>query len=53
MKGCLLVVLVFDFVFMGGLMGLVVGECFLLVVEKVLEIGVFYVCFFVSGGVCM
>lgn len=51
--GMLVVVAVFEFVFMGGLMGFVVGVCFVCVVEQVLEDNCLLICFFVFGGVCM
>lgn len=47
------VVVVFEFEFMGGFMGLIVGEKFVWVVNVVIENCCFLVCFFVSGGVCM
>lgn len=43
----------FDFVFMGGSMGSVVGERFALGAERALEIGSPFVCFSASGGARM
>lgn len=51
--GVFVVVCVFEFFFMGGLMGFVVGVCFVCVVEVVIEYNCGLICFFVSGGVCM
>lgn len=47
------VVVCFEFLFMGGLMGLVVGECFVCGVQNVLEQYVLFICFIVLGGVWM
>lgn len=47
------VVACFEFEFMGGSMGSVVGERFSLAAEKALEIGAPYVCFSASGGARM
>ena len=43
----------FDFAFMGGSMGSVVGERFALGVERALELGCPFVCFAASGGARM
>lgn len=48
-----LVASAFDFAFMGGSMGSVVGERFALGVERALEIGSPFVCFSASGGARM
>ena len=48
-----LVASAFDFAFMGGSMGSVVGERFALGAERALEIGSPYVCFTASGGARM
>lgn len=53
LQGMLVVVCVFEFFFMGGLMGVIVGECFVCVVNVVLEKCCLLICFFVFGGVCM
>ncbi|HLM53358.1 MAG TPA: acetyl-CoA carboxylase carboxyl transferase subunit beta, partial [Pseudoxanthomonas sp.] len=45
-----LVAAAFDFAFMGGSMGSVVGERFALGAERALEIGSPFVCFSASGG---
>src|SRR3546814_7088211 len=45
-----LVASAFDFAFMGGSMGSVVGERFTLGAERALEIGSPFVCFSASGG---
>ncbi len=47
------VVSAFDFAFMGGSMGSVVGERFALGAERALEIGAPFVCFSASGGARM
>ncbi|HEY1069159.1 acetyl-CoA carboxylase, carboxyltransferase subunit beta [Thermomonas sp.] len=43
----------FDFAFMGGSMGSVVGERFALAAERALELGCPFVCFTASGGARM
>ncbi len=43
----------FDFAFMGGSMGSVVGERFTLAAERALELGCPFVCFSASGGARM
>jgi acetyl-CoA carboxylase carboxyl transferase subunit beta len=48
-----LVAAAFDFAFMGGSMGSVVGERFALGAERALEIGSPFVCFSASGGARM
>ncbi len=48
-----LVVSAFDFAFMGGSMGSVVGERFSLGAERALELGAPFVCFSASGGARM
>ncbi len=48
-----LVACAFDFAFMGGSMGSVVGERFALGAERALEIGSPFVCFSASGGARM
>ncbi len=48
-----LVASAFDFAYMGGSMGSVVGERFALGAEKALEIGAPFVCFSASGGARM
>jgi acetyl-CoA carboxylase carboxyl transferase subunit beta len=48
-----LVAAAFDFAFMGGSMGSVVGERFALGAERALEIGAPFVCFSASGGARM
>ena len=57
MRGALmgrpLVAASFDFAFMGGSMGSVVGERFALAAETAVEIGAPYVCFSASGGARM
>ncbi|MEJ1098622.1 MULTISPECIES: acetyl-CoA carboxylase, carboxyltransferase subunit beta [unclassified Pseudoxanthomonas] len=53
LKGNALVASAFDFAYMGGSMGSVVGERFSLGVEKALEIGSPFVCFSASGGARM
>ncbi|MEG2804346.1 acetyl-CoA carboxylase, carboxyltransferase subunit beta [Stenotrophomonas sp.] len=53
LKGRPLVASAFDFAFMGGSMGSVVGERFSLAAEKAVEIGAPYVCFSASGGARM
>jgi len=53
LKGRPLVASAFDFAFMGGSMGSVVGERFSLAAEKALDIGAPYVCFSASGGARM
>lgn len=52
-KGNALVASAFDFAYMGGSMGSVVGERFSLGAEKALEIGSPFVCFSASGGARM
>jgi acetyl-CoA carboxylase carboxyl transferase subunit beta len=52
-KGNALVASAFDFAYMGGSMGSVVGERFSLGVETALEIGSPFVCFSASGGARM
>ncbi|HZV38205.1 MAG TPA: acetyl-CoA carboxylase, carboxyltransferase subunit beta [Pseudoxanthomonas sp.] len=53
LKGRDLVASAFDFAYMGGSMGSVVGERFALGAEKALEIGSPFVCFSASGGARM
>ena len=53
LKGRDLVASAFDFAYMGGSMGSVVGERFTLGVEKALELGSPFVCFSASGGARM
>ncbi len=53
MKQRPLVACAFDFAFMGGSMGSVVGERFALGAERALEIGSPFVCFSASGGARM
>jgi len=53
LKGRPLVASSFDFAFMGGSMGSVVGERFALAAETAVEIGAPYVCFSASGGARM
>ncbi len=53
LKGADIVASSFDFAFMGGSMGSVVGERFSLGAEKALEIGSPFVCFSASGGARM
>jgi acetyl-CoA carboxylase carboxyl transferase subunit beta len=53
LKGRDLVASSFDFAYMGGSMGSVVGERFSLGAEKALEIGSPFVCFSASGGARM
>jgi acetyl-CoA carboxylase carboxyl transferase subunit beta len=53
LKGQPLVAASFDFAFMGGSMGSVVGERFALAAETALKIGAPFVCFSASGGARM
>ena len=53
LKGADIVVSSFDFAFMGGSMGSVVGERFTLAAERALELRCPYVCFSSSGGARM
>ena len=53
LKGRDLVASAFDFAYMGGSMGSVVGERFSLGAERALEIGSPFVCFSASGGARM
>ncbi|WP_166208213.1 acetyl-CoA carboxylase, carboxyltransferase subunit beta [Cognatiluteimonas telluris] len=53
LKGRPLVACAFDFAFMGGSMGSVVGERFALAAERALEIGSPLVCFSATGGARM
>ena len=53
LKGMPVVVAVFDFNFMAGSMGSVVGERFSRGCEKALELGVPFICFSASGGARM
>ena len=53
LKGHDLVASAFDFAFMGGSMGSVVGERFALAAERALELRCPYVCFSASGGARM
>ena len=53
LKGRDLVASSFDFAFMGGSMGSVVGERFTLAAERALELKCPYVCFSASGGARM
>ncbi|MGH8271619.1 MAG: acetyl-CoA carboxylase carboxyltransferase subunit beta, partial [Gammaproteobacteria bacterium] len=52
-KGIALVAAAFEFSFMGGSMGSVVGERFVLAVEAAIAAGVPLVCFSASGGARM
>jgi acetyl-CoA carboxylase carboxyl transferase subunit beta len=52
-KGQPLVACAFDFAFMGGSMGSVVGERFALAAERALQIGAPLVCFSATGGARM
>ena len=53
LKGNPLVAAAFDFAFMGGSMGSVVGERFARAAEEALEVGCPFVCFSASGGARM
>ena len=53
LAGHALVAASFDFAFMGGSMGSVVGERFALAAERALELGCPFVCFTASGGARM
>jgi acetyl-CoA carboxylase carboxyl transferase subunit beta len=53
LKGLSVVVCAFEFGFMGGSMGSVVGEKFVLAVEKAIELNASLVCFSSSGGARM
>jgi acetyl-CoA carboxylase carboxyl transferase subunit beta len=53
LKGLPLVACAFEFSFMGGSMGSVVGEKFVLAVEKAIELNASLVCFSSSGGARM
>ncbi len=53
LKGHDLVAAAFDFAFMGGSMGSVVGERFTLAAERALELGCPFLCFSASGGARM
>ena len=53
LKGADIVASSFDFAFMGGSMGSVVGERFALAAERALEIGCPLVCFSATGGARM
>jgi len=53
LKGCDIVVAAFDFKFMGGSMGSVVGEKFVRGVNKSVELGVPFIVFTASGGARM
>ena len=53
LKGQPLVAASFDFAFMGGSMGSVVGERFTLAAERALKLGCPFVCFSASGGARM
>lgn len=53
LKGRDMVASAFDFAYMGGSMGSVVGERFALGAEKALELGCPFVCFSASGGARM
>lgn len=53
LKGRPIVASAFDFAFMGGSMGSVVGERFTLGAERAAEIGAPFVCFSASGGARM
>lgn len=53
LKGMPVVVAVFDFNFMAGSMGSVVGERFCRACDKSLELGIPFVCFSASGGARM
>lgn len=52
-NGIDMIVVVQDFVFVGGLFGMVVGEVILVGMMKVIEDKMFFVMFVVFGGVCM
>ena len=53
LKGLPIVACAFEFSFMGGSMGSVVGEKFVLAVEKAIELNASLVCFSSSGGARM
>ncbi len=53
LKGCDIVVAAFDFKFMGGSMGSVVGEKFVRGVNKSVELGIPFIVFTASGGARM
>jgi len=53
LKGCDIVVAAFDFKFMGGSMGSVVGERFVRGVNKSFELGIPFIVFTASGGARM
>ncbi len=53
LKGQPIVACAFDFAFMGGSMGSVVGERFAIAAETALQIGCPFVCFSASGGARM
>lgn len=53
MNQILIVVVVQDFSFMGGLMLMYVGNVIIVVVECVIELQCLLVLFLVVGGVCM
>lgn len=53
LKGMPVVVAVFDFKFMAGSMGSVVGERFSRACERSLELGIPFICFSASGGARM
>jgi acetyl-CoA carboxylase carboxyl transferase subunit beta len=53
LKGSPIVAAAFDFAFMGGSMGSVVGERFALAAERALELRCPFVCFSASGGARM
>ena len=53
LKGMSVVVAVFDFNFMAGSMGSVVGERFCRACDKSLELGIPFICFSASGGARM
>ena len=53
LKGCDIVVAAFDFIFMGGSMGSVVGEKFVRGVNKSVELGIPFIVFTASGGARM
>lgn len=53
LKGRDFVAAAFDFAYMGGSMGSVVGERFTLAAERALELGCPFVCFSASGGARM
>lgn len=53
MDGELFVVVVMDFLFIGGFMGFVMGEKIVCVIDEVIKIRVLFMIIFKLGGVCM